>query len=234
MIISNLCQDKGCRFGVVSKNARSLLQHLSTVENATRNSGATSEYATSLLSLLEAVREEAPAALLVMLVASIPMLAYYGIITPYHQLVSPPTMKLGELVEGMAEVHAAYSRVLKKEAGAFKRLVAECRRTSPEESVETSSAVKTLRPWLQKLSSEQQAKLDAITTKSMKRSLEKIEKEQKKLEPVSSSRAPETVICATSRKAESVFGTLKQMEKDHDHLELRRTFVQAQSKVRNS
>ena len=202
------------------------------MENAIKNSGATSDYATSLLSLLESVREESPAALLVMLVASIPMVAFFAIINPYHQLVSPPTMELGALLDGMAEAHAAYSRVLKKEAGAFKRLLAECRPTAEE--VETKAAMAKLRPWLPKLSSEQQAKLDSITWRSMKRSLEKLEKEQKKVEPVASQNSRETVICATSRCAESVFGCLKTMEKRQDHLELRRTLVQAQSKVRNA
>ena len=165
--------------------------------------------------------------MLVMCLASVTMLAFFGILTPYHRVVSAPTMTIGQLEEGMKKVSDAYARVLKREKGTFQRLMAECR----EDDFETNEAVKKLRPWTRKLPAAQTAKLDQIAWAALKRSGEKMEKEKKKIEKVSPLMAPDTLICGTSRKAESVFGCAKEMEIDHQHLSLRRIFVQAQSKV---
>jgi hypothetical protein len=183
--------------------------------------------ASDLLALLEAAKAEHPDAMLVMCLASITMMVFYAILTPYHRLVSAPTMTIGQLQEGMQKVCDAYARVLKREKGSFQRLMKEV----SEDDFETTEAVKKLRPWTRKLPAAQSAKLDRITWAALKRSLEKMEKEQKKVEKVSPLMAPDTIICGTSRKAESVFGCAKEMEVDHKHLSLRRIFVQARAKV---
>jgi hypothetical protein len=57
--------------------------------------------ASDLLALLEAAKAEHPDAMLVMCLASITMMVFYAILTPYHRLVSAPTMTIGQLQEGM-------------------------------------------------------------------------------------------------------------------------------------
>jgi hypothetical protein len=205
---------------------RSLLQHVDTLETALEKAEKDKhrKLAADLLALLKAAKAGHADATLVMCLGSVTMLAYYGILTPYHRLVSAPTMTVGQLREGMNDVLAAYTRVLTKEKGSFQRLIAEC----SDDDVETKAAVNKLRPWTREMPATQREKLDHITWTAMKRSVAKMEKEKAKLSPQLTS---DTVICGTSRKAESVFGCTKEMEIDHVHLSLRRVFVQAQSKV---
>lgn len=144
--------------------------------------------ASDLLALLEAVQAENSDAMLVMCLASVTMLVFFGILTPYHR-----------------------SRSVRRGPSSGR----------VQENFETNETVKKFRSWPNR----------QIAWAALKRSGKKMEKEQKKIEKVSPLMAPDTLICGTSRKAESVFGCGKEMEVDHQHLSLRRIFVQAQSKV---
>ena len=93
---------------------RSLLQYLDTLETALEKAENDKhrKLAAELLALLKAAKAGHADAILVMCLASTTMLAYYGILTPYHRLVSAPTMTVRQLEEGMKAVLDAYARVL--------------------------------------------------------------------------------------------------------------------------
>ena len=121
-----------------------MLQYAETTERAAEKAEKDKHRkpAADLLALLKAARAEHPDAMLVMCLASVPMLAFYGILSPYHRLVSAPTMTVDQLQKGMQNVLDAYARVLVREKGSFQRLTDECN----DGDVETSAAIAKLRP----------------------------------------------------------------------------------------
>ncbi|CBY23720.1 unnamed protein product [Oikopleura dioica] len=162
------------------------------------------------------------------MVAAIPMMAFFPAIKDFHAIVSPTQISLGEVLSSMEKLELFFLNVIGRGAdGCFDRLLVE---SEKDETTETKGACAYLRDWMGHMTVKQLADLDNYASASMCRSHEKHERELVKWRPVGEKFPAETNLTATSRQVESSFATLKSIERSLWSMKARRVFVIAQTK----
>jgi hypothetical protein len=228
-------KDLGCRFAVQPLNMRAMLFHLpllkATLEKDTagEKNSSTRLLKNIVLSLFDpsADKKNVNENRFTLMIAAIPMMAFFPAIKDFHAIVSPSQISLGEVLSSMEKLELFFLNVISTGSdGCFDRLLKE---SEKDETTDTKGACRYLRDWMDQMTVKQLADLDNYASASMCRSHEKHERELLKWRPVGEKFPPETILTGTSRLVESSFATLKSIERSLWSMKARRVFVIAQT-----
>jgi hypothetical protein len=224
----NPAKDLGSRFAIVPANMRAFVLHLPLVHETLKGtSGDTNDTSASMAKFVatffDANAENAVANRVVLLISVIPTLLFYPALKRFHQEVSQTLSTMKKILKAIEDLGSYYNKMMASENGVYFRMLNEMKLDDNQESKDVQ---KRLLTYYQSLSTVQKKRLDYVAFGSLTNSFKKFKKEDEKWKIVAR-KVPDhdSFLTATSRRVEAVFGCLKQLERTHAKLGLRRIFV---------
>ena len=219
---------------------RSYLFHLPLVKAVLEVTGGKKNKASKFLKeitlpLFEVETEENPKrrkSILTICIASIMALLFFSPngLKDFHSTISPTHVEMRTVIASMQKLKEKYEKCIgEEEKGTFDRLVAD---SEESENHETRGMCRYLREWINVMPESDKITLDGIAQDSLQRSYGKHQKEMIRWKAVADQIPPDTIVTATSRRVESAFSELKNLERSHWRMRARRLFVITMTKVK--